>query len=105
MLRDLEVPTISTNDQLERWELQQPFVRCTIMAYMHCLNLAHQASGNNGYVMLEHLSKEFNTPAWNGLRKSDSKFSKFLMSSLKHESGKGVDYELLVCMGLLHCPD
>ena len=105
MLRDLEPPSISTNDQLERWELSQPFARATIMAYMHCLNLAHQASGDNGYVMLEHLSAQFNTPAWNALRKSESKFSKFLMTSLKHESGKGVDYEMMVCMGILHCQD
>ena len=41
VLRDLERPIITTNDQLERWELSQPFVRCTNMAFMHCLNAAH----------------------------------------------------------------
>ena len=47
----------------------------------------------------------FNTRAWNDLRNSNSKFYKFLTESLKDESGAGIDYESLVCMGLLHCQD
>ena len=35
VLRDLAAPVISTNDEFERWELSQPFVRCAISAYLH----------------------------------------------------------------------
>ena len=74
------------------------------MAFMNQLNLAHQDCGNKGFVTLEKLAVHFNTPAWNELRKINSKFSTFLTTSFKHDSGN-VDYEFLVCMALLHCED
>ena len=63
-------------------------------------------SGNEGYVTLDSLAMHFDTPAWAPhLRNQNSKLSEFFMSSLKHESGKGVDYDYLVAMALLHCKD
>ena len=105
VLRDLPAPMISTSDEFERWELSQPFVRCTISAYLHQMNAAHESCGAEGRISREALQQHFNTQAWAELRKETSKFSTFLSTTLMHESGKGVDYESMICMGLLHCQD
>ena len=74
-LIDLPPPAIKGSDEgdkLVAWEYQTPFARCSMMAFMAHLDLAHQASGAGGRVQLSDLAKEFSTPVWRDLKKEDS---------------------------------
>ena len=102
-LIDLPPPKIPTKDKLAAWELSQPFARCAMKAYMIHLNLAHEASGGKGVVELSQLVSQFSTPAWAPLKNSQSELVKFLTKSCA--KGDSIDYQGLVCMGLLHCAD
>ena len=103
-MTDLPAPKISKTDKLLAWEQKLPLMRCSMKAFMTHLELAHEQSGNEGYVRIEDLISNFTTPAWRDLKKADSDFRKLLETNA-HNSGKGIDYEFLVIMALLHCRD
>ena len=73
---------------------------------MDKLDTALKNSGDNGFVTIEALAKEFTTPAWADLAKENSPLNQILTTpyfkkaNLEHDQ---IDVDYLRLMGLLHC--
>ena len=109
-LVDMDPPAPADyNDIICKWEVTLPFAKCSMSAYSHCLEVAHAASGNDGFVTFQALASQFNSLAWADIRNKKSALWKFLAKNLAHESSSELqpklDYEKLVAMGLLLCQD
>jgi len=53
------------------------------------INEAEEACGGSGYVTMEALASRLNTKGWAGLKSSDSKLAKYLLSDAFKDPVKG----------------
>ena len=108
---DEDLPEVSLErieDTYAQFELQLPFSRTLITRFMTKLDNARKACGDQGYVTIEALKAELNTPAWDDLNMPESELHKFLCTEIFLDSSKGhvigqLDYDLMRIFGILHC--
>ena len=106
---DMPMPSLVGN-QYQKFELSLPFARTDINAFVKRIRGAAQLTkkikprGNGKIVTIEALREALCTPAWEDLKKENSRITKLIKSSVfENENGEiSVDYLLL--FGFLNCP-
>ena len=89
---NLAVPsTWGIEDKYRLFELSLPFSRIQINHFMVKVKIAETQAGGEGFVTLQTLRGELDTPAWKDLENENSTLSKFLLSSAFKEDGQGAD--------------
>jgi len=104
-----EISCAGDDDLYQRIELSLPFARTMINRFMEKVDIAEEASPNEGLVTFEALQAAgLSTPAWSGLGDPESNLHKLLLSNLfsheaQHAFNPCCNANMLRVFGLLHC--
>lgn len=106
--KDLAAISLSGKDPYEKFELSLPFCRTLIKTYCAKVYEADRICGEKGFVTLDELRNQFNSPAWAAINDDDSKLTKVLLSAALKDPEVGhqpnqIDTKYLICYGLLLC--